>query len=112
MAAGLVLDLVEWQSLFDEVQLEDLLDALLVLQNRLHARLLQRGVVGREQGDVAQMIDGGHDVVPVIANDLVKLVDRSVLLFLHGEKRFLSIGHSVLAAPRFLQGAGVCARGG
>lgn len=103
LSDALVLDFIEGQSLLDVVQVEYLLDALLVLQDLLHAGLLQRGVAGREESNVVQATNGAHDVVPEIADGLVKLVHRSVLLLLHGEKRFLSIGYATLAAPRFYE---------
>lgn len=83
------------------MQLEDLPDALLVLQHLLHAWFLQRLVARRKEGNLTQVTDGAHDVLSEIADGLIKLVHRSVLLFLHGEKRFLSIGYAVLVAPRF-----------
>jgi len=85
------------------VELENFLYAVLVLQHLLHARLIQRIVAGREEGNIIQVTDGGHNLVPKIANGLVKLVHRSILLFLHGEKRLLSIGYALLAAPRFYE---------
>lgn len=94
------------------MQLEDIPDALLVLQHLLHARLLQSLVARREEGNVTQVTDGAHDVVSEIADGLVKLEHRSVLLFLHGEKRFLSIGYAVLAAPRFHEVLCFVGRGG
>ncbi|KAL0123482.1 hypothetical protein PUN28_005774 [Cardiocondyla obscurior] len=73
------------------VELEDFLHAVLVLQHLLDARLVQCLVAGREEGNISQVIDGGHNLVPEIANRLVKLVHWPILLFLHGEKILLSI---------------------
>lgn len=73
------------------MKVQDLLDALLVLEDLLHARLLEGGVAWREQSYVAQVTDGAHDFFAEISNGLVKLVHRSVFLFLNGDKRFLVI---------------------
>jgi hypothetical protein len=78
------------------VEFEDLLDALLVLQNMLHTYLVHRLVTGREEGDsslfllvraIRVQVQDVHDVVPVIADELVKLEYRPILLLLREEKK-------------------------
>ena len=84
------------------MKIQDLLDAFLVLQDLLHAGFLEGRVAGREQGDVAKMADGAHDLPAEISYGLVKLIHRPVLLFLDLEETFLYIGNRTLG--RFLRG--------
>lgn len=86
LADASILDIIEGKFILDVVQLENFLDALLVLQHLLHARLLQGLVAGCEKGDLRQVTDGAHDLISEIADGLVKFVHRSILLFLHEEK--------------------------
>lgn len=97
LADALVLDFVEGQPFLDVVEVQDLLDTFLVLEDLLDTWLLEGRVARREQGDIAQVTNGVHDIVAEISNGLVKLVHWPVLLFLNREKRFLFIDFEVLA---------------
>ena len=68
------------------MKIQDLLDAFLVLQDLLHAGFLEGRVARREQRHVTKMADGAHDLTAEISYGLVKLIHRSVLLFLDLEK--------------------------
>lgn len=90
---ALVLDLFDWQSILDVMQVQHLLDTFLVLQYLLDARFLEGRVAGCKQRDITQMAYSAHDVSSEISDYLVKFVHRSIPFFLDVEKRFMFIGN-------------------